>query len=95
VAQTAASADAGHRGKTVHYAEILLDTPVHISTRIRDTFAVLPKRWVVERTFAGFTSEHRLFKDYEVKPRYSVNRVRIAMLKKPSRGGTWYHEDRF
>ncbi len=58
-------------------------------------FTLLPKRWVVERTFAGFTSEHRLFKDYEVKPRYSVNRVRIAMLKKPSRGGTWYHEDRF
>ena len=51
----AASADAGYRGNTVHYAEILLETPVHISTKIQDTFAVLPKRRVVERTLAWFT----------------------------------------
>ena len=78
----AASADAGYRGNTVHYAEILLDTLVHISTKIRDTFAVLPKRWNVERTFAWITSERRLSKDYEVNPRHSENMVRIAMLKK-------------
>ena len=78
----AASADAGYRGNTVHYAEILLDTLVHISTKIRDTFAVLPKRWIVERTFAWITSERRLSKDYEVNPRHSENMVRIAMLKK-------------
>ena len=34
-----ASTDAGYRGNTVHHAEIRLDTLVHISTKIRDTFA--------------------------------------------------------
>ncbi|MFB3789652.1 MAG: transposase [bacterium] len=78
----AASADGEYRGNAVNYAEILLDTLVHISTKIRDTFAVLPKRWIVERTFAWINSERRLSKDYEVNPRHSENRVRIAMLKK-------------
>ncbi len=78
----AASADAGYRRNTVHYAEILLDTLVHISTKIQDTFTVLPKRWIVERTFAWITSERRLSKDYEANPWHFENMVRIAMLKK-------------
>ncbi|MFB3788290.1 MAG: transposase [bacterium] len=78
----AASADAGYRGNTIHYAEIRLDTLVHISTNIRDTFAVLPKRWIVERTFAWFNIERRLAKDYDVNPLHSENLIRIAMLKK-------------
>ncbi|MBN2326670.1 MAG: transposase [Candidatus Omnitrophica bacterium] len=49
----AVSADAGYRGDTVDYSEILLDTPVHISTRVKDQFAILPKRWIVERTLLG------------------------------------------
>ncbi len=78
----AASADSGYRGNPVHYAEILLDTRVHISTKIQDRFAVLPKRWIMERTFAWITSDRRLSKDYEVNPRHSENMVRGAMVKK-------------
>ena len=78
----AISADAGYRGDTVDYAEVLLDTPVHISTRIQDTFAILPMRWIVERTLAWMNNDRRLSKDYEVKPNHSENMVRVSMLKR-------------
>ena len=42
---------------------------VDISARIVPEFAVLPKRWVVERTFAWMNYSRRLAKDYE----YSIN----------------------
>ncbi|MBI1391086.1 MAG: transposase, partial [bacterium] len=52
-------------------SEILLETPVYISTRITDRFAVLPKRWIVERTFAWMNHGRRLSKDYESLPGHS------------------------
>ena len=78
----AVSADAGYRGDTVNYAKILLDIPVHISTRIKDTFAILPKRWIVERTFAWINNDRRLSKDYEINTKHSENMVRISMLRR-------------
>ena len=81
----AASGDAGYRGTTVDYSEIILDTPVHISTQIQDQFAILPKRWIVERTFAWINNDRRLSKDYEVKPNHSENMVRISMVKRTLR----------
>lgn len=44
------SADAGCRGTTVQFVRQVLKRPCHISTRIKDGFAVLPKCWVVECT---------------------------------------------
>lgn len=81
----AISADAGYRGNTVDYAEILLETPVHISKKIQDTFAVLPKRWVVERTLAWMNNDRRLSKDYEIIVRHSENMVRLSMLRRTLR----------
>jgi len=81
----AVSADAGYRGNTVNYSEILLDTPVQISTKIKGTFAILPKRWIVERTFAWMNNDRRLSKDYEVNPKYSENIIRVSMLKRTLR----------
>jgi putative transposase len=43
-------------------------------------FQVLPKRWVVERTFAWLGRYRRLSKDYEVLPSTSEAMVRIAMI---------------
>nr|VFK70202.1 MAG: Transposase DDE domain-containing protein [Candidatus Kentron sp. TUN] len=53
---------------------------LHISKKIKDTFAVLPKRWIVERTFAWFGNYRRLSKDYEILVSTAENMVRIAML---------------
>lgn len=75
------SGDAGYRGTAVLFAEETLGLPLHISQKIKDGWAVLPKRWVVERTFAWLNNFRRLSKDYEILTATAANMVRIAMLK--------------
>ena len=41
-------------------------------------FAVLPKRWIVERTFAWLGNFRRLSKDYEVKTTHSEAMIYLA-----------------
>lgn len=43
-------------------------------------FAPLPRRWVVERTFAWLGKCRRLSKDYEQKPQHSETWIRLAMI---------------
>lgn len=43
-------------------------------------FQVLPKRWIVERTFAWLTRRRRLSKDYERLPEHSEATIYIAMI---------------
>ena len=43
-------------------------------------FVLLPRRWVVERTFGWFTHYRVLSKDYEVLPRNSEAVVYVAMI---------------
>ena len=45
-----------------------------------DGFEVLPRRWVVERTFAWFGRYRRLSKDYEYLPNSSETMLYIAMI---------------
>jgi putative transposase len=44
-------------------------------------FVVLPRRWVVERTFAWLGLHRRLSKDYETLPATSETFVRVAMIR--------------
>ncbi len=76
------SADAGYRGTAVNFVDETLGLVLHISTKIKDQWAVLPKRWIVERTFAWLGQYRRLSKDYEILTGTAENMVRIAMLKK-------------
>ena len=75
------SGDAGYRGTAVQFVDEKLGLVLHISQRIVDGFAVLPKRWIVERTFAWFGSFRRLSKDFETLTGTTENIIRIAMLR--------------
>lgn len=44
-------------------------------------FNVLPKRWIVERTFGWFNFQRRLAKDYELLPACSEAMIRISMIR--------------
>ena len=43
-------------------------------------FHVLPKRWIVERTFAWLNRYRRLSKDYEYLTQTSETMIRVAMI---------------
>jgi putative transposase len=44
-------------------------------------FRVLPRRWVVERTFAWLGQAPRLAKDYERLPESAVAMIHVAMSR--------------
>jgi transposase len=44
-------------------------------------FKILPRHWVVERTFGWFNWCRRLNKDYEVLPATSETMIRVAMIR--------------
>jgi len=44
-------------------------------------FRVLPRRWVVERTFAWLGQARRLAKDYERLPETAVSMIHRAMSR--------------
>lgn len=75
--------DGTYRGKLVdwvieHCSFIL--QPVLRSEGMKG-FVVLPRRWVVERTFAWLTQSRRLSKDYEVLPASSEAMIYLAMTR--------------
>ena len=44
-------------------------------------FVVLPKRWIVERTFAWISRNRRLARDFERYARKAAAFVRLAMIR--------------
>jgi transposase len=60
-------ADGGYTGQLVSFARELLRMALTVVKRSDDTsgFTVLPKRWLVERTFAWLMRSRRLARDYE------------------------------
>jgi len=44
-------------------------------------FVVLPRRWIVERTFAWLSFNRRLSKEYELLPATSETFIYISMIK--------------
>jgi putative transposase len=71
-------ADAGYRKTMKEFVEQVLKKTIEISERITPGWAILAKRWVVERTFAWLNHFRRLSKDYELAVASAENMVMIA-----------------
>lgn len=80
-------ADGGYSGRLVTWAAKALGLSVTIVKRSDDTkgFAVLPRRWVVERTLAWLTRNRRLVRDYERRTDTHEAMTTIAMIALMSR----------
>ena len=72
--------DAGYRKTFEEEVRSELGLGVDISERIKPVFEVIPKRWVVERTFGWMGHSRRLAKDYEIRTFYSEAMVQISHL---------------
>ena len=75
-------ADGGYAGRLVEWAEAVAHITVEIVRKplgIR-MFQVLPRRWVVERTFAWIVKCRRLDHDYERLPETSEAMIKWAMI---------------
>lgn len=75
-------ADGGYGGKLVDWARRARKWTLEIVRRDESKryFEVLPRRWVVERTFGWLSRYRRMSKDYEVLPATSETMIRIAMM---------------
>lgn len=71
-------ADVGYRKTFENFIRFVLQKTVEISARITQGWAILAKRWVVERTFAWLNHFRRLSKDYEISTNTAENFVMIA-----------------
>lgn len=75
-------ADGGYSGKAFSDAvEETLGATVEVAKRSQlHTFAVIPKRWVVERSFAWLEKCRRLWKNCERKLNSSLHMVVLAFI---------------
>jgi putative transposase len=75
-------ADGGYTGKLVEWVKSVCRWVLEIVKRSDDGkgFQVLPRRWVVERTFGWLGRYRRLSKDYEGLPESSEAMIYIAMI---------------
>ena len=75
-------ADGGYAGQLVEWVKTVYHWTLEIVKRSDDMtgFVVLPKRWIVERTFSWLYRYRRLSKDYEQLPENSEAMILIAMI---------------
>ena len=76
-------ADGGYAGKLIAWVKDICGWRLEIVKRSDDVkgFKVVPKRWIVERTFAWLYRYRRLSKDYEYLVSSSENMIYIAMIQ--------------
>lgn len=74
--------DAGFSGE--NFARVMAQVTsakVEVVHRLQRNFQVLPKRWIVERTFAWWNQYRRLSKDYELLPEVSESMIYTVMIR--------------
>lgn len=80
-------ADGGYSGKLV---EEVATIPRHCKLKLEIVkrsddikgFKVVPKRWIVERTFGWLIQSRRLVRDYEVEIKHSEAMIYLSMSKR-------------
>jgi transposase len=88
-------ADGGYAGRLLIWARKTLTLTVQVVKRTDDTagFQVLPRRWVVERTFAWISKHRRCVRDYETLPEHHETMIYISMImlmsRRLARTGDW------
>jgi putative transposase len=75
------SADEGYRGTSKDHVEKTMGLKMEISKKIKDEWAILAKRWVVERTLAWGNNFRRMAKDFEILTCSAENFFRISMIQ--------------
>ena len=75
-------ADGGYAGKLIEKIKRTFDIDVEIIKRVElHTFKILPKRWIVERTFAWIDTNRRNSKNYERLNQTSVAMVHLSAIR--------------
>jgi transposase len=83
---TKAWADTGYRTKAIdHGARLGIDVEVVQRDTGVKGFKVIPRRWVVERTFGWLMHHRRLARDYETHSHRSEAIIHVAMIDLISR----------
>jgi len=81
--------DGGYTGKLIDWAKEMFDYKVEVVKRSdQHAFQVLPKRWIVERTFAWLNWSRRLSKDYELRHASAETMIYIAFAHQLLRRST-------
>jgi putative transposase len=75
-------ADGGYRGELIEKVKFKFGWILEIVKRNEvGRFEILPKRWIVERTFAWISFQRRTSKDYERQSESSVAFIQLAMIR--------------
>lgn len=76
-------ADGGYRGELIEWVRRQLGWELSIVEKAEGQkgFVLLPRRWVVERTFSWLNRSRRLTKDFERLPQTSEAFIYVAMIR--------------
>lgn len=76
-------ADGGYAGQLIEWLQKWCGWVLEIVRKLEGQigFQVLPRRWVVERTFAWLGHSRRLSKDYEELTENSEAMIQVAMIR--------------
>jgi transposase len=81
--------DTGYKKKAIeHGAALGIDVDVVPRNEQVKGFSVIPRRWVVERSFGWIMMHRRLARDYETKPAHAESMIRLAMISNLTKRAT-------
>ncbi|WP_407992297.1 IS5 family transposase [Kitasatospora sp. CMC57] len=86
---TKAWVDTGYKTQAIeHGAKLGIDVDVVPRNAQVKGLSVVPRRWVVERSFGWIMLHRRLARDYETKPEHSESMIRLAMISNLAKRAT-------